>query len=242
MNNSQDTIAVVWGAGGIGIALAHQLKLRKQYHHIFLVGRTKPESLEANIQWLKGDLQDEESVISVRDALSKIGQVTMFICAVGLLHDEVVSPEKSLRQLDAGAFAHVLGVNTIGPAMLAKCFLPRMSKSERVVFAALSARVGSISDNRLGGWYAYRASKSALNMILKTLSIEWARSHPKSICVGLHPGTVDTGLSKPFQNGVSSDKLFSPDYSAACMLDVLERLEASESGRVFAYDGTEISP
>lgn len=242
MDNLQNKIAVVWGGGGIGIALAQQIKSRNLYKHVFLVGRTKPARIDSDIKWLKGDFLDEESVQTVWYELSKSGQVTMLICAAGILHDQGVAPEKSLRQLDPDALMRVFGVNTVGPAMLAKQFLPRMPKSERVLFAALSARVGSISDNRLGGWYAYRASKAALNMILKTLSIEWARSHAKSICVGLHPGTVDTNLSKPFQGGVRADKLFSPEYSAACLLDVLARLEPDASGKVFAYDGTEVLP
>ena len=108
------------------------------------------------------------------------------------------------------------------------------------VFAALSARVGSIQDNQLGGWHAYRASKAALNMLLKTLSIELARRNPTALCVGLHPGTVDTRLSEPFQRGVPEGKLFSPRRSARCLLNVLDRLSPEQSGQVFAWDGQPI--
>jgi len=128
-------------------------------------------------------------------------------------------------------------INTIGPALVAKHFLPLLSKDRKAVFAALSARVGSISDNRLGGWHAYRASKAALNMMIRTLSIELARQKPKALCVGLHPGTVDTDLSKPFQARVAKDKLFSPAHSARCLLTVLDGLGPEENGGVFAWDG-----
>ena len=121
-----------------------------------------------------------------------------------------------------------------------KHFLPLMPRDRRAVFAALSARVGSIGDNRLGGWHSYRASKAALNMILKNLSIELARTHPQAVVAGLHPGTVDTALSVPFQKGVAADKLFTADYSASRLLAVLDGLTPADSGGVFAWDGARI--
>jgi NAD(P)-dependent dehydrogenase (short-subunit alcohol dehydrogenase family) len=149
-------------------------------------------------------------------------------------------PEKTLRELDAEVMAHVLAINTIGPAMVAKHFLPRMRPGTKSVFAVLSARVGSISDNRLGGWYSYRASKAALNMLLKTLAIEHARRFPASIVAGLHPGTVATPLSAPFQQRVPEGKLFTPDFAAERLLAVIDGLEVSDSGSVFAWDGSRI--
>ena len=149
-------------------------------------------------------------------------------------------PEKSLRELSAANLERNFLANTIGPALVAKHFLPKIQRNKRALFVALSARVGSIADNRLGGWYAYRASKAALNMLIKTTSIEIARSHKQAIVVGLHPGTVDTNLSKPFQKHVPSDKLFSANYSAKKLVSVLERLSAEDSGKVFAWDGSEV--
>ena len=134
----------------------------------------------------------------------------------------------------------LFAVNAIGPALVAKHFLPLLPRHGRSVFASISARVGSIEDNRLGGWYSYRASKAALNMLLKTYSIELKRRAPSAICVGLHPGTVDTALSKPFQGGVAPGKLFSPTQSAAYLLRVIDGLTPADNGAVFAWDGSQI--
>ena len=133
-------------------------------------------------------------------------------------------------------------VNAIGPALVAKHFLPIMKTGGITRFAALSARVGSISDNRLGGWYGYRASKAALNQLIRSLAIEWRRKNERSIVVGLHPGTVDTGLSKPFQGNVPEGKLFAADRAAVQLLDVLDDLKPGDSGKIFAWDGEEIAP
>jgi NAD(P)-dependent dehydrogenase (short-subunit alcohol dehydrogenase family) len=133
-------------------------------------------------------------------------------------------------------------INAAGPAQIARLLLPAMPRDRRTLFAALSARVGSISDNRLGGWHSYRASKAALNMLIRCLAIEQARSHPQAVCVALHPGTVDTGLSKPFQAGVKPDQLFAPAKAAGHLLAVLDALAPSQSGRLFAWDGKELTP
>ncbi len=163
------------------------------------------------------------------------------IVASGLLHAaDGLSPEKSMRALDAVAMQRLFAVNAIGPALVAKHFMPLMPRQGRVVFAAVSARVGSISDNRLGGWYGYRASKAALNQLIRTLSIEWSRTARDSICVGLHPGTVDTALSAPFQGNVSAGSLFTPAHSAGALLQVLDQLTPAQTGRVFAWDGLEV--
>ena len=134
----------------------------------------------------------------------------------------------------------VFTINTFGPAIIARYFLPKMRRDRKSVFACLSARVGSISDNRLGGWYAYRASKSALNMIIKNCAIEMSRRNKQTCVVGLHPGTVDTDLSKPFQSGVAKNKLFSPTHSSECLLKVINDLSTVDSGKVFAWDGSEV--
>jgi NAD(P)-dependent dehydrogenase (short-subunit alcohol dehydrogenase family) len=158
------------------------------------------------------------------------------IVATGVLHHGE-APERSYRAMTAEHLLRDYRINAVGPALAAKHFLPLLPKDRRTVFAALSARVGSISDNRLGGWHSYRASKAALNMILKTLAIELARSHPLAIVAGLHPGTVDTSLSAPFQKGVAEGRLFDPAYSAAQLLTVIEGLTPADSGRVLAWDG-----
>lgn len=162
----------------------------------------------------------------------------LVIVATGLLHRADVSPEKTVRALDPAAIATVFAINAIGPALVAKHFVPLLARRERCVFAALSARVGSIDDNRLGGWYTYRASKSALNQILRTLAIEVARSRPEAIVLGLHPGTVASGLSRLFRPDPTADGVFSPEESAKHLLRVLNGLGADDTGGVFAWDGS----
>ncbi len=168
------------------------------------------------------------------------GPVDLVIVATGILHRASISPEKSMREMSANAMAEVFAINTIGPALVAKHFLPQLRRGSKSVFAALSARVGSIEDNRLGGWMSYRASKAALNMLIKTLSIEHGRRRPDSIIAGLHPGTVDTALSEPFQKNVPDGKLFTPAQSADYLLSVIDGLKASDTGGVFAWDGARI--
>ena len=149
-------------------------------------------------------------------------------------------PERSYKQIDGAAMDEVFRLNTIGPALVAKHMLPLLPRDRRSVFAALSARVGSISDNRLGGWHAYRASKAALNMLIRNYALEQARRAPGNICIGLHPGTVDTGLSAPFQSNVPGEKLFSPEQSAGHLLEVIDRLASEDSGKCFDWAGKEV--
>ena len=145
-----------------------------------------------------------------------------------------------MRELDPAAFIEVLNVNAVGPALIGKHFLPLMRPGRRSVFAALSARVGSISDNRLGGWTSYRASKAALNMLLRTFAVEHARRFPESVVVALHPGTVATRLSEPFTRRVPEPRLFSPEKSARDLLTVVDGLSPDDTGGFFAWDGSAI--
>jgi len=187
------------------------------------------------------DLTDEPSIARAAAGLQGLPPTRLVIVATGLLHGpDGLRPEKTLASLDPARLAQLFAVNATGPALVAKHFLPRMPRQGRAVFAALSARVGSIGDNRLGGWYGYRASKAALNMLLRTTAIEWARGAKESVCIGLHPGTVDTALSAPFQSGVADGRLFTPAHSARCLLDVIGQRTPADSGRVFAWDGSEV--
>ncbi|MBU2532153.1 MAG: SDR family NAD(P)-dependent oxidoreductase, partial [Alphaproteobacteria bacterium] len=184
------------------------------------------------------DITDEASIA---EAAGKLPDIHLAIIATGLLHrGDEIEPEKTFRDLDGASMAEVFLVNTIGPALVAKHVLPKLPRDGRAVFAAISARIGSIADNRIGGWYSYRASKAALNQIIRTLSIELARTRPSALCVGLHPGTVDTRLSEPFQSSVPNDRMFAPARAAAQLLTVLSDLDADSSGQVFAWDGTRI--
>jgi len=161
------------------------------------------------------------------------------------LHDEQrgIWPEKKLGDIKADNLAQSFAVNAIGPALMIRYFHDLLPKSERGVIASLSARVGSISDNGLGGWYAYRASKAAQNQITQTASIELRRrSKGHHICVGLHPGTVDTGLSEPFQNHVPPTQLQAPATAAKHLLSVIDNLTPDDTGRVFDWAGKPIEP
>lgn len=228
--------AVVIGAsGGIGAALADAIEEESHYSPVFRFSRSGAGHHPI-------DLESETSIAAAAASLSSAPAPGLIFVATGLLHDGDQGPEKTMRQLDPEWLARNFAVNSIGPALLAKHFLPLLTRKERGIFAILSARVGSISDNRLGGWYGYRASKAALNMMIRTLAIEHRRENERGIVVGLHPGTVDTPLSQPFQRNVPEGKLFDAERSALQLLDVLDELKPPDTGRIFAWDGEEIAP
>ena len=238
---ADDANVVVAGAsGGIGAEFVRQLSASSQIGRVFALYRKPPATAPAGVENLACDLSDEESIVSAAALIAEHGPVDAVIVASGILHRGDIQPEKSLRSIDAESMLEVFRINTIGPVLLAKHFLPLLRRESRTLFAALSARVGSIADNRLGGWASYRASKAALNMLLRTAAIEHQRRWPESIIVGLHPGTVDTPLSSPFQGRVPEGKLFTPAFSVERLLDVLNGLNAADSGGFFAWDGQPI--
>lgn len=234
--------AIVGATGGIGSGFAHHLCHCGAVANLVQLARSVPHDRANNADWFAIDLEDEDSIKLASDTIKRgVGELHLVIVATGILHNgEDLKPEKTWREVSGPAMASAFQLNTIGPALVAKHFLPLLAKDRKSVFSALSARVGSIEDNRLGGWHAYRASKAALNMVIKTLSIELARRNPNALCVGLHPGTVDTRLSKPFQRGVAPERLFSPADSAKYLLNVLDRLTPEDSGHVYAWDGVRI--
>ena len=217
------SIAVVIGArGGIGAALVEAL--RAQGHYATIVPLSRPAI----------DLTDEASIAATARALPE-GELRLVLDATGFLHDADQRPERSLRDLDAAALARNFALNAIGPALLMKHFLPLLPREGKAVFATLSARVGSIGDNRLGGWYGYRASKAALNQLVRTAAIELARTRPHAICVALHPGTVATSLSAPFAKAGLDVR--PPDTAAAELLEVIETLTAAQTGSFLDWRG-----
>ena len=231
--------AVVIGtSGGIGAALTRGLA-NKGYA---VTGLSRSSSASVAGDEPPIDMTNESSIEAAAARLRDKAPFSIILIATGLLHDTDVTPEKALRDLDEGSLMRLFAVNAVGPALVAKHFVPLLPRHGRCIVAALSARVGSIGDNRLGGWYGYRASKAALNMVIKTLAIELGRTRPEAICVGLHPGTVATGLSKPFQRAVDPGRLFSPDQAAAHLLEVIDQLAPAQTGRCFAWDGAEIGP
>lgn len=233
-------IAIIGASGAIGDALTQNISASHPEAMIDIFSRSKMQTRTSNINAHFIDLADEKTIEDAAILTRQNGELDLVIVAAGLLHEDGLSPEKSLRDLSAEKFGQLFAINTIGPALVAKHFLPLLHKQKRAVFAALSARVSSISDNRLGGWYAYRASKAALNMVLKNASIELARSHKQAIIVGLHPGTVDSNLSKPFQSRVQAHSLFTPEQAATHLISVIEKLTVKDSGKLFAWDGQEI--
>lgn len=236
-------VAVVGASGGLGRAFVELLADCTDIDRIAVLSRSNAAFDSPKIQQIPIDLASEDSIArAADDAARYAGPLHIVIVASGILHDgDRLQPEKTWRALSGPSLETAFRLNAIGPALVAKHFLPLLATDGKSVFAAISARVGSIGDNRLGGWYAYRASKAALNMLIKTLSIELARRNGKALCVGLHPGTVDTALSKPFQAGVPTDKLFSPAQSARYLLTVLDRLTPADSGHLYAWNGERIT-
>ena len=233
-------IAVIGASGGIGRAFVELLAADDAVDSVHALSRSAIDWPQAKVHGHRLELGSERSIES---AASEVGdkRLDLVIVASGILHrGQELQPEKSLRGLSAEALQEVFAVNTIGPALVAKHFLPKLRNHHKAVFAALSARVGSIADNRLGGWASYRMSKAALNMLIRTVSIEQARLRPESIVVALHPGTVDTELSKPFASRVEPAKLFTPADSARQLLQVINGLDKDDTGDFFAYDGSRV--
>ncbi len=230
--------AVFGASGGIGAALVRQLAARNDVAQVHALAR-KPLDASPKVHPHTFDLADEATIAAACATIG--GTLDLVIVATGrLVLDNGQGPEKSWRALDAAAMAEMFAINAIGPALIGKHCAPLLRKSARPVFAAISAKVGSITDNRLGGWYSYRASKAALNMMVRNFAIELGRTNPATIAVSLHPGTVDTALSRPFQGNVPAEKLFTPEQSAAYLLRVIDGLSPADSGKLFAWDGAEL--
>jgi NAD(P)-dependent dehydrogenase (short-subunit alcohol dehydrogenase family) len=220
-------VAVVFGAsGGIGGALFEALRAADRFEHVVAFSRSTAPSIE---------LQDEASLERAAAFAADRGDLRLVIDATGFLHDDRQMPEKSWRQLDATALARSFALNAIGPALIMKHVLPRLPRSGKAVFATLSARVGSIGDNRLGGWYSYRASKAALNQLVRTAAIELARKSPHALCIALHPGTVATPLSGPF--AATGLEIHTPPSAARHLLTVVDKLTPAATGGFFDWRG-----
>lgn len=240
-------IAILGASGGIGAAMVELLAARDDVDQIHATSfSSSPPQLSneqnsrtehVNIQWTMLDATDE---VAIREWVGSVGDVDWLINCVGMLHDEAHGPEKTIRHFDPGHFQRSMDLNCLPTLLLGKYALPALKRSPEGVFATVSAKVGSITDNRLGGWYSYRASKAALNMSLKCLSIEWARNARNVRVVALHPGTTDSELSKPFQQNVPEGKLFSTAKTAGLLIQQIEQLQNQPSGRFIAYDGEEI--
>jgi NAD(P)-dependent dehydrogenase (short-subunit alcohol dehydrogenase family) len=221
---------VVGAAGGIGSAVAAVLEESGVFARTLRLTRAGTPAL---------DIANEESIaLAAQTAAAAALPVRLVFVATGFLHNEKTRPERSLRDISPEHMAKAFAVNAIGPALALKHFLPLLPKTGKAVFAVLSAKVGSIGDNKLGGWHSYRASKAALNQIVRTASIELARSRPDAICVAMHPGTVDTALSGPFaKRGLD---VRPPDAAARQLVDVIAALTPRQNGAFLDYRGGEL--
>ena len=248
-NNRQTNVLIIGASRGIGLGFVNAL-LQKEDYNIYATCRQKNLATELisleqrysqKLQCLALDITQEEQIAELSHYLQqKNAQLHLVINCVGILHQGTLQPEKSLRQISSADLLSYFQVNSIGSVLLAKHLLPLFRHAHPSIFAVLSAKLGSIGDNHLGGWYGYRASKAALNMLMKTVAIEYSRKSPQTIVVSLHPGTTDTHLSKPFQKNVPDEKLFTVERTVNQLLAVMENLTPEDSGYFFSWDGSRL--
>ncbi len=242
MNNSFKNIAITGVSGALGKAFVNNLAAIDNVETINVFSRSEENFHSEKIFTHLINYKNEDEIIEASRISSANRSLDLVIVANGILHNEKVFPEKKISEITVEKFEEVFFVNTILPSIIAKHFIPKLSQNNQSIFAFMTARVGSISDNKLGGWYAYRASKAALNMVIKNLSIEAGRKNKNAVLVGLHPGTVVSNLSKPFQSNVPEKKLFTPDQSVKYLLKILFNLKIADTGKIFAWNGDEIHP
>ena len=239
---------VVGASQGIGLGFVKQLLANQAMAKIFATYRHPESAAELlnlahqhsdRLQCFAVDLTEEVQIAeSVNKISTEVKQLHFVINCVGILHEGKLQPEKSLRQIEPDHLIRYFQVNSIGGVLLAKHLMPLFRHQDPSIFASISAKIGSIGDNRLGGWYGYRASKAALNMFMRTTAIEYSRRCPKTIVVTLHPGTTDTNLSQPFQKNVPPEKLFSVEKTVNQLLAVIDDLKIEDSGNFFSWDGS----
>ena len=245
--------ALVVGANrGIGLGFVQHLLDNQSLppiDRLFATYRTEPApelsaiALQSpnRLNLLPMDITDEAQIAAGIDQIKQqVDRLHLVLYCVGILHDDTIQPEKGLQQIQTEPLLRYFQVNSIGAVLLAKHLLPLIKHGDRSVLASISAKVGSIGDNQLGGWYGYRASKAALNMLMRTVAIEYGRKSPKTLVVMLHPGTTDTQLSRPFQRNVPPEKLFSIDRTVVQLLTVIAGLQPDDSGQFFSWDGSRL--
>jgi len=235
VSENPQNIVLVGASGGIGGGLLEALLRRYPQASIGASYHRHPGRLEdPRVNWRCIDVRDEASIAAWA---AQFERVDWLLNCAGFLHGEAGRPEKTIGALQGDFLLENIRVNTLPTLLLAKHFATAFKASPAPLLATVSARVGSIEDNRLGGWYSYRISKAALNMALKTLSIEWRHRYPRGCVAALHPGTNDTALSKPYQSRVTPEALFDPSDTAASFVSLLAGLEPSASGNFWAWDG-----
>ena len=247
-------VLIMGASGGIGLAIAQKLAAEPAMQTLVLCAAHANASapLRALQQTCSArhiaallidiDITDEESLATLAVALKAQGApLDLVVNAAGLLHARDLVPEKTATQISTASMQQIFAVNAFGPMLLIKTLWPWLRAKRPIVFASLSARVGSIQDNHLGGWFSYRAAKAAQNQFLKTTAIELSRLNPQSIVLALHPGTTDTSLSQPYQTNVRAEKLFTPAFVAERLCDVIQHASPADSGSFIAWDGQRIA-
>lgn len=237
-----ENIVIIGCSGALGKAFVSQLSNVYPDATIHGFSRQKQQPVGGNVAFYEMDFEQESGYQAAAELVGVDHPVDLILVTTGALHDETMMPEKTIRDTAMDQYHHMFQVNTLIPAMVMKHFIPKMSNTKQSLLAVMTARVGSISDNHLGGWYSYRASKAALNMLVRNTAIEVNRMHKNKIILGLHPGTVDSRLSKPFQEYVKEGHLFTPEFAVESLLQVMDRVTEESSGKLFAWDGEEIQP
>jgi NAD(P)-dependent dehydrogenase (short-subunit alcohol dehydrogenase family) len=229
---------VIVGYGGIAVGVLEQILQQTEVEKVVVLSRSAHTHTDVRVLFKQGDIGSPETLA---DVFKDISAPCCVINTIGFLHGEHFRPEKRLADVRKEALTHSITVNTYSTIALAQAIEHNFSRQQAVTLVALSARVGSIADNRLGGWLSYRVSKAALNMAIRTVSVEWRRTRPLNKIIAYHPGTVDTGLSQPFQASVPEDKLFSAVQAGQYLLDVITQLDTDDSGSFKAWDGSDIA-
>ncbi|MDJ0734153.1 MAG: SDR family NAD(P)-dependent oxidoreductase [Nostocaceae cyanobacterium] len=247
---NQANALIIGASQGIGLGFVRKLLQDDRITQIYATYRQPETATELialaeehpdKLTCLVTDITEESQIELCTQKIRKdVDKLHLVVNCVGILHDSTLQPEKSLRHINSENLLRYFQINSLGSILFAKHLLPLFKHKEPSVFASISAKVGSIGDNRLGGWYGYRASKAALNMLMKTAAIEYKRSSPKTIVVTLHPGTTDTRLSQPFQKNVPPEKLFSVQRTVNQLMDVIENLKDNDSGEFFSWDGSQL--
>jgi NAD(P)-dependent dehydrogenase (short-subunit alcohol dehydrogenase family) len=251
LEEMNDANAFIAGASqGIGLGFVKHLLQEEKFAKIYATYRRQESAFELialagkhrdRLTCLAMDITDELQVSAcVGRIRAEADKLHFVVNCVGILHEGELQPEKSLRQIDPEQLIYYFQVNSIGGVLLAKHLLPLFQHSDRSIFASISAKIGSIGDNYLGGWYGYRASKAALNMLMRTVAIEYGRKSPNTSIVLLHPGTTDTRLSQPFQKNVPDEKLFPIERTVDQLMAVLAKLNPGDSGEFFSWDGSRL--
>ncbi|MEO5624997.1 MAG: SDR family NAD(P)-dependent oxidoreductase [Dokdonella sp.] len=244
-------VLVTGASSGIGLGLVRELVVNQHVATVTAVSRHAGanEALAElgsrcdrdRLHTIDADLTDETATAAMVERVrARHDRLHLVVNAAGMLHDDALRPERSINQLTLDALQRSFAINAFAPILLGRALMPLLDRDEGSVFASISARVGSIGDNWLGGWYAYRAAKAAQNQLIRTFSIELSRRNPKACCLLLHPGTVDTPLSVPFQTNVPAEKLFSVERASQQLLQIIAACTPADSGRFIAWDGRDV--